>query len=407
MKTSSAEIVIVGAGIVGLALARELKRRLPFKNILILEKEPSLGLHASGRNSGVLHTGVYYPSNTVKAKVCAEGARLMREYCMERCLPVERIGKIILPAHSKDDSMLDELLNRAKANGATAKIISSTDLHSMEPHAKTATGRALFVPEAAIVNPKMILKTLEDDLTQQGVEIQTHCRVLGVNPATREIQTSTGTLQYEFLINAAGMYADEIAKPFGVGLNYEILPFKGLYYELRKESSLSISHLLYPVPDLSVPFLGVHFTPSINKKIYVGPTAIPAFGKENYGWFEDLHVSEMSRIGFRVAEQFMRNSQGFRKLTLQEGSRFLKPNFLNAARSIVSGLKMKDLKSSDKVGIRAQLFDKTKKELVMDFVVEKAQNSIHVLNAVSPGFTSSMAFAKFILDRYTEWGDPI
>lgn len=391
------DAVIIGGGIVGLSLARELARRDPGCRIAILEKEPELGAHASGRNSGVLHSGIYYPAGSLKARLCADGARAMAAYCIERGLPFQRIGKVILPLREADDPQLDHLLERARTNGARATLIDAAALRELEPDAHTCTGRALFSPETAVVEPKSVLRELGSDLSRQGVEIHFAARA---EVKGDSVVTSSGArFPFGLLLNAAGLQADLVAKSCGVGARYSILPFRGLYYRLLPAAAIRVHHLIYPVPDLRVPFLGVHFTKSVSGEVHLGPTAIPAFGRENYRGWSGVEPRELPRIVTTLARQYVRNRQGFRTLVHEEAVRFLKPFFVSAARALVPRLRARDLAACEKVGIRAQLFDRERQELVMDFVVERGERSLHVLNAVSPAFTSAFAFAAWTLDQ--------
>lgn len=378
MKTY--DTIIVGGGIVGLAIARELLSRDPGQRIAIFEKEPELGRHASGRNSGVLHSGIYYPPASLKGRLCTEGARLMREYCDERNLPIARIGKVIVPASEAEDGQLEVLLERARANGARAEIVSARDY---EPEARD--GRALFSPDTSVIDPKRILASIAGELRAAGVEFV-------FNREVTEIDRGA----YGFLVNAAGLHADRIARPFGVGERYTILPFRGRYYKLA--APFVIRRLVYPVPDLRVPFLGVHFTNAVDGTTYIGPTAMPALGRENYSGLHGIRMRDAASIATTIVRQYASNKQGFRTLLHQEASRLLRRNFAAAARALVPRLETKHLKPSTKAGIRAQLFDRVKNELVMDFVVERGERSLHILNAVSPGFTTAFSFARFALD---------
>jgi len=375
------DTVIIGGGIVGLAIARELLWREPKQRIAIFEKEPELGKHASGRNSGVLHSGIYYPPASLKGRFCTEGSRLMREYCDERKLPIARIGKVVVPANDADDNQLDVLLERARSNGARAEIVD--DAREFEPEARA--GRALFVPDTSVIDPKRILASIADELRAAGVEFV-------FNREVTEIDRGT----YGFLVNAAGLHADRIARPFGVGERYTILPFRGRYYKLA--APFVIRRLIYPVPDLRVPFLGVHFTNAVDGTTYIGPTAMPALGRENYSGLHGIRISDATSIATTIVRQYASNRQGFRTLLHQEAARLLKRNFAAAARALVPRIETKHLKPSAKAGIRAQLFDRIKNELVMDFVVERGERSLHILNAVSPGFTTAFSFARFALD---------
>lgn len=379
MKTY--DTVVIGGGIVGLAIARELLSRDPRQRIAVFEKEPELGRHASGRNSGVLHSGIYYPPASLKGRLCTEGSRLMRDYCDERKLPIARIGKVVVPASDAEDGQLETLLERARANGARAEIVD--DVREFEPEARS--GRALFSPDTSVIDPKRILASLAKELRAAGVDFVFNREVTEIDGGT-----------YGFLVNAAGLHADRIARRFGVGERYTILPFRGRYFKLA--APFAIQRLIYPVPDLRVPFLGVHFTNAIDGTTYVGPTAMPALGRENYSGVHGIRMTDAASIATTIVRQYASNKQGFRTLLHQEAARLWKRNFAAAARALVPRLEPKQLKPSTKAGIRAQLFDRVRNELVMDFVVERGERSLHILNAVSPGFTTAFSFARFALD---------
>lgn len=397
-----ADYAIIGAGIIGLSLARELRERDPAAKIVILEKEDSIGRHASGRNSGVLHSGIYYKEGSLKAQFCLNGSRAMAAYCDEHGLPISRTGKVIVPLQESDAPVLTMLYERARHNGADVRLIQRDELRRIEPKVRTATNEALFSPETSVVDPKAILSHLHHTLTKSGVEFYFNSFCLNANVHTKEKKLTIGTksIAYGHLFNAAGLYADTVAKACGLLDRFSMIPFKGLYYELRPTSFLDIRHLIYPVPDLNVPFLGVHFTKSIDGKVYIGPTAIPALGREHYRGFEGINMKEALSTVLELSQQYLSNKQGFRTYAHNEVLRFLKSRFVASAQALIPDLTMHDVIKSPKVGIRAQLFDKEKRELVMDFMVNHTENETHVLNAVSPAFTSAFSFAKWIVDTH-------
>lgn len=397
MKTF--DYIIIGAGIVGLTVARELLSRESDAKVLILEKEPEVGRHGSGRNSGVLHSGIYYPEGSLKARMCASGAKLMAEYCDDNNLPIARLGKVILPIKENDGPQLDLLFQRAQANGARVELLDEQQLHEYEPSTRTATGKALLSPDTAVVEPRPIVFHLLQELVDKGVEVQFDSEIKHVDASNSQLTTKSGQYGYGWLFNSSGQYADKVGKLFGVGESFTLLPFKGIYYKLSGSSKVICNSLIYPVPDLNVPFLGVHYTRKINGEIYLGPTAVPAMGREHYAGLEGMSLSESIAILFRLGQQYALNKQGFRHFSHSEALRFFKSKFAEAARYLTPELKNEDLLSCDKVGIRAQLLDVKKHELVMDFVVENGINSTHVLNAISPAFTCSMSFAKYIVDQ--------
>lgn len=402
MSSKTNDFVVMGGGIVGLTMARELLSRYPGKSIAIVEKEQKIGMHSSGRNSGVLHSGIYYPANSLKAKVCSSGARRLAAYCKEAGLPVNRIGKVIVPTREEDDGQVDVLLERGVTNGVAVELLDRQQLADLEPEACSASGRALWLPDTSVIDPKAVLSRLVDELKARGVAFYLGEKAAQIDAAGRKVALSSNTINYGHLINCAGLHADRLAAEFGVMRQYAFLPFKGIYYKLSPASGLDIRHLIYPVPDLRVPFLGVHYTTAIDGQVYLGPTAIPAFGRENYRGLSGVNLRDTSSILYGLVRQYIANRQGFRLLTRSEGKRFFKKYFTEAARALTPRLKSEYLLRCGKVGIRPQLVDIQKHELVTDFVVENGPHSTHVLNAISPAFTSSFAFAEHVVTDYID-----
>lgn len=396
---SATDFVIIGAGILGLSIAAKIKALNPDMKIAVLEKESCVGLHASGRNSGVLHSGIYYPSTSLKAAFCAQGARLMRQYCQEHGLPCKNIGKVIVPTRQEDAETLSMLFERGHQNGVKVSYIDEKQLGIIEPLTRTVTGHALFVEETAVVDPKGIVQHLFEKLQKQGVVFYFNATCKHVNTSQKTLYFKRESLSYRHLINTAGLYADKIAEVCGIKNKYTMLPFKGLYYELSAQSSIQINHLIYPVPDMNVPFLGVHFTKTVDGKIYVGPTAIPALGREQYRGLSKVRVGEATSMIYHLLKQYQLDHQGFRSYAHHEVSRFLKSYFVKAAQLLVPSLKSCDLVRSEKVGIRAQLLNKQSRELVMDFLIEETENETHILNAVSPAFTSAFSFSDNVVQK--------
>ncbi len=389
------EILIVGAGITGLAIARELLQR-GAEDILIIEKEAVPGFHASGRNSGVLHAGIYYTPDTLKAKFCIEGNRLMKAYCREKGLTLGQTGKVVVARDETEVPGLYELKKRADACGATSAIIDAKELSSIEPFALTFE-KALFSPETAVFRPLEIVDALARDLTGSR-KVRISYRTAFLRPAgSSTVLTSSGQIRFERLINAAGAYADRIAHQFGVAGQYTILPFKGTYKKLNREKRFLVRGNIYPVPDLRNPFLGVHFTHTADDQVFIGPTAIPALGRENYRMF-DGWSAETPRILWREGLLFFRDPV-FRYSAAEEIKKYSSTFVYRESCKLLKGLGRRDIEDSDKTGIRAQLVDRTTGRLEMDFVVIKDSDSLHVLNAVSPAFTSSMAFARAAADQ--------
>ncbi|SMF42199.1 L-2-hydroxyglutarate oxidase [Desulfovibrio gilichinskyi] len=396
MKTT--EIMICGAGIVGLTLARELLAR-GHKDILIIDKEDEVAKHASGRNSGVLHAGIYYAPGSLRAQSCLSGNFKMKAYCKEKGLPLLETGKVIVAKNESEISTLHELYARATANGAKVELIDEERLSQIEPNAKTCK-EALFSHYTAVVDPRAVMKSLYNDLLQSGKVTF----MLGTSFITARknniIVTDKGEISCGLFINAAGAYSDQVARPFGFGEGYQLIPFKGIYKKLKKNKADIIKGSIYPVPNIKNPFLGIHFTRSATGDVYLGPTAIPAFGRENYGILAGLD-SEAFSIILRDAVLFMKN-QKFRSIAFEEPRKYFFKCFFNDAKELVKELNPDDIESTPKVGIRPQLVDIKRNELVMDFLIESDNKSVHVLNAISPAFTGSMFFAEMIVDKYIQ-----
>jgi L-2-hydroxyglutarate oxidase LhgO len=347
-----------------------------------------------------LHSGIYYPTDTLKAKFCAEGSALMSSFCEEHNLPILRCGKVILPTKNEDEDKINLLYDRGVNNGALVKIISKEELSEIEPEAKTETQKALYVPNTSVVDPHAILRKIQSDLEEAGVTILFNERIMSANPDLSTITTNKyNKFKYNFLVNCTGQHSDVVSKVFNVGKKYTLLPFKGLYYGLHKNSNIRLNGLIYPVPDLNVPFLGIHSVKLVDGNVYFGPTAVPAFGRENYQGLKGVNIKDATSISYHLLRQYISNKQGFRSYTHQEMHRFLKSEFLKSMQKLIPKLSNSDLVVSQKVGIRAQLLDTKSNELVMDFLVERVDNTTHVLNAVSPAFTCSFSFAKYILNK--------
>lgn len=395
------DYLIVGAGIVGLSIAREIKSREPNAKIRILEKESRLGVHASGRNSGVLHTGIYYPEGTLKAKLCKAGADAMFAYAEQYGIPVRRDGKVIVATSEENAKGLDKLLANAETNGICAHRVNTGEIRQIEPHARAEFG-GIYCKDTAVIDSPCVLETLRTQLTQQGVQIDTDQMLTRIDDEKRSATTQNGTYSYGLLINAAGAYADQVAHLADVGKHYQLMPFKGLYYKLVPEMADLVRGSIYPVPTPALPFLGIHFTRNINNEVYIGPTAIPAFGRENYGLLSGAKPFETLKTGMQLIKLYVTNPQNFRNLVHGEILHYRKQNFLAAAGQLVDKLEPEWIISTPKVGIRPQLVNTRKGLLEMDFVVEHGKHSVHVLNAISPAFTSAFAFAAYIVDQFSK-----
>jgi L-2-hydroxyglutarate oxidase len=376
-------------------LAIQAKQRHPDCEVTLLEKEEDCGLHASGRNSGVLHAGFYYTSDSLKARFTREGNQLLTSYCEERDLLINRCGKLVVAKNAGEIETLNELLRRGKANEVELREITEKETKEIEPRAKTF-GKALFSPTTASVDPRQVLAALLRDAKRLGVRVLPSTAFVG--HSKDHIQTSQGRLSVGYVINAAGLYADKIAQAFGFSQNYQIVPFKGLYL-IGDEPKGALRTNIYPVPNLKNPFLGVHFTVTADGKVKIGPTAIPAFWREHYRGLENFSLKELFEVAGRELGLLIRNDFGFRRLALEELAKYFRPRMLKLASELAEPVPHGLYQKWGATGIRAQLFHIKERRLEMDFVYEGDDRSFHVLNAVSPAFTCSMSFTRYLFDE--------
>jgi len=385
-------IAIIGAGIVGLATAHALRRRTPGVPIRILEKEVAVGQHQTGHNSGVIHAGIYYKPGTYKAKLCVRGVRLLKDFCDANAIPYENCGKVIVATDEVEAPRLDELLARGTANGVPGlEMIGPERLRELEPHARAV--RALLSPTTAIVSFAAVADALARGLEADGVEIRTGAAVrrVAVDGAGVRIHTDTETFAASHLINCAGLYSDTIATAMGQRPEVRIIPFRGEYYTLRPGQDL-VRGLIYPVPDPSFPFLGVHFTKRIGGEFEAGPNAVLAFAREGYT-FGRVRPRELGELlayrGFwAMAAKYWRTGMG-------EFARSLsKKAFTRALQKLVPEISESDLVPGGS-GVRAQAVTRSGAK-VDDFEITTSAHAIHVLNAPSPAATASLAIGEHI-----------
>ena len=394
MAGETYDFVIAGAGVIGVAIARELRRRHR-ASVLVIEKETSAGHHASGRNSGVLHAGVYYKAGTLKAKLCVEGNRRLRAYCQEKSIPLNDYGKVIVARTEAELPALRELHARSQANGVRASLVDQQGLKDIEPCAKTVQ-QALYVKDTAVVNPQRVMEAMVRDAQAEGVQFRFACAWQG-QEGDSAIRTSGGSIDYGHFVNCGGLFADRIAHAYGVGLHYHILPFRGQFYRLRPESKLQVRGNIYPVPDLRNPFLGVHFTRRPEGEVTIGPSALPLLGREQYRGVGGATLRDAAAMLKYLIRLFRRNRDHFRSIAWTEMVKLTRTGFYREARDLGVGFEMADLLPGKEPGIRAQLIDTRTADLLSDFVIEPGPRSTHVLNAVSPAFTSSLPFAEHVV----------
>ena len=390
--------IIIGSGIIGLTMAHAIKKSKPDTRILILDKEPGEARHASGRNSGVLHSGFYYTADSLKAKFTVEGNRAMKAYVKAKGLGLNQCGKLVVAQNEGELGQLDELLHRGQRNGSNVRLIDERQVFDIDPNVKTFR-RALYSPDTATIDPKEVCAALKEDLFKISVEFSYNTKYLG--HAVNIVRTTQGDFEGSKIINCAGLYADRVAQDFGFGAKYTMVPFKGLYLKYTKNKS-DVKVNIYPVPNLKNPFLGVHFTKTVTGDIKIGPTAIPAFWRENYdSKIQNFsHFIEMTEVLYYESKLYLTDAFNFRSLAHEEMRKYSKKYFISLALSMVKHIDPQGFTEWTKPGIRAQLLDKQTLSLVQDFVVEADRQSVHVLNAVSPAFTCAFPFSQYVVDRY-------
>ncbi|QOX79528.1 L-2-hydroxyglutarate oxidase [Trichlorobacter lovleyi] len=393
-----ADYLIIGAGIIGLALARELKNRFPAADVLVIDKEADVAYHGSGRNSGVLHAGFYYSADSLKARFTREGNRMMTDYVAGRGLAINRCHKVVVASDLNEIEGVQELQRRGEKNGVDVRIIDEQELAEIDPNAKTS-GIALYSPTTATVDPSQVCHALKEDLEAAGVRFLFGQGYLKRQGDAAILTTGGLVLEAGLTINAAGLYADTVARDYGFSQQYTIIPFKGIYLKYTGTDK-PIRTNIYPVPNLKNPFLGVHYTVTVDGTIKIGPTAIPAFWRQNYAGLEHFRLGELLEILGWESRLFLGDNFGFRSLALSELKKYDRGYFTGLATKMVKQINTAGFNQWSKPGIRAQLLNTATKELVQDFVVEGDRHSIHVLNAVSPAFTCSFPFAAWVVDHF-------
>ena len=390
------DVAVIGAGILGLATARELVRREPTRKVVVVEKEHGPARHQTGHNSGVIHSGLYYTPGSAKARLCVVGRRLMVEYCRDRGVPVEICGKLIVAADERELGRLDELMERGVRNGLEGlEYLTAEDIAKHEPAVRGR--RAIWVPQAGIVDYTRVAETIAAEIGAAGVTTVYDAPVTDLQVTSSEAQlvTPRGTIAAERVIACGGLQSDRIARMTGAAPAPKIVPFRGDYFVLRRERRSLVRGLVYPVPDPRFPFLGVHFTRRIDGAVWLGPNAVLAFAREGYGRADiaprDL-IDALAYKGFRaLAMRYWRTG-------LAEIARdWAKPLFLAALRRYIPELALRDLVPGPS-GVRAQALDESGR-LLDDFAYDESERVLNVRNAPSPAATSSLALAGEFVDR--------
>jgi L-2-hydroxyglutarate oxidase len=391
------DFAIIGSGIIGLTLAYKLKYKFNKSNIIIFEKEPNSISHGSGRNSGVLHSGIYYEPGSLRANLCVKGAKELKEYIKSENLWINECGKLLIPTSEYSYSNLENLFDRAKKNGVEINKIKNDEIKKIEPNTNCQFDYGLHVPFTSVADPKEVSNSLVENLRKMNVAINYNARILKISE--QKLFTKDNTIEAGHIFNCAGLFADELAKNSNLKFRYSFLPFKGKYWKI-KNKNFKLNHLVYPIPDLRYPFLGLHSSHNRHGEFYIGPSSTPVFGREQYDGIIGNNFTESINLFFNFSKKIIFNENKLQTLALQEFSLLTKNGFFNQVKKMFSNIKPHDLElSNQKVGIRSQIFDPQSKNLVNDFVIINHKNTTHVLNAISPAWSASFAFADHLINE--------
>ncbi|WP_299491353.1 L-2-hydroxyglutarate oxidase [uncultured Shewanella sp.] len=393
-KQDQYDYVVIGAGIIGMATACELQQRQPQANIVVLEKEAAVALHQTGRNSGVIHAGVYYSPGSLKAKFCTQGNRETKAFCRQHAIPFEECGKLIVATKMEELSQLDTLKQRCEANGIAVDKLDAKSLKQREPNISGLA--ALWVADSAIVNYQQIVQVMAKEFISRGGEIRFEANILSIKEDKRvHVQWEAGKIEAKQLISCAGLMADNLVAMSGIKADFRILPFKGEYFVLNEKYNQVVNHLIYPVPDPSMPFLGVHLTKMIDGTVTVGPNAVLSLKREGYekwDWEFQECLKIMGYAGFwRVIGRYWRSV--FSEVKNSIWAR----GYLKRVNQYCPSITLSDLQPYP-CGIRAQAIS-LKGELLSDFHFQSSQHTFHVCNAPSPAATSALPIARYIVDK--------
>lgn len=386
------DLIVVGGGIVGVATAYQAVRLRPGLRVVVLEKEPELAAHQTGRNSGVLHSGIYYKPGSLKAKHCLEGKQQIESFCEQHGLPYERCGKVIVAVDDNDLPALAEIERRGQANGVACTAIGPEELREREPHAQGV--RALHVPSTGIIDYRQVTERLAEEIRRHEGHVVTGAAVKSISATADRVVATTANQEYQSqqLVNCAGLHCDRVAALSGTKPNARIIPFRGEYFKLRDDAKHLVRHLIYPTPDPAFPFLGVHFTRMIDGAVECGPNAVLAFAREGYQKstinLKDL-AGSLSYAGFvKLALKHWRMGAGEMWRSLSKRA------FVTALQRLVPDIREEHLDPAP-AGVRAQAVqpDGT---LVDDFLIDRSERIINVLNAPSPAATASLKIGETV-----------
>jgi len=390
------DFAVIGGGIVGLSTAWQLRQRQPAKSVVVLEKEPELARHQTGHNSGVIHAGIYYEPGSLKAELCRKGARATLQFCRDNRLAFRQCGKLIVATDAAEQDRMQALYARARANGIDVQLLDATELRDLEPNI-AGTG-AILSPATGIVDYVGVAKTMAARLRDLGGEVRTGAEVVTLDEAAGAVAIHLDggrRIEARSVVVCGGLMADRLARMMRIDVDFRIVPYRGEYYRLVPEKSGIVSHLIYPVPDPELPFLGVHLTRMIDGSITVGPNAVQGWKREGYGRFNFSIGDTLDMLSF---PGFWRVTAANLGVGLAElGNSLWKPAYLGLVRKYCPSLELGDLLPHP-AGIRAQavLRDGT---LLHDFLIAETPRSLHVCNAPSPAATSAIPIGEYLCDR--------
>jgi L-2-hydroxyglutarate oxidase len=385
-------LVVIGGGIIGLATARELRRRFPGASIAVLEKEPRVAAHQTGHNSGVIHSGIYYTPGGLKARLCRQGSASMVAFCREQGVPVEVCGKLIVATEPEELPRMEALLERGLANGLRVRRVDAAEVRVREPHVRALAG--IDVPSTGIVDFSLVCQALHKLIEADGVELRlgTKVRRLARADGGHLLHTTAGDIRAGYLVNCAGLHSDRLARAAGAEPGARIVPFRGEYYELVPDRRELVRGLVYPVPDPALPFLGVHLTRMIDGSVHLGPNAVPAGSREGYRKRalspRDVAATVTWPGWWRLARRYWRT--GSREIWRSVSKRA----FVAEARRLLPELDVEDLEPAE-AGVRAQALSRDGK-LVDDFLIVQGDRATHVCNAPSPAATASLEIGRTV-----------
>ena len=396
MKISEFDVAILGGGVVGLSIGISLLKESSKLRVVILEKENSVGLHASGRNSGVLHAGFYYSPDSLKAKFCRDGNIAIKQLFSKFNLPILECGKVVVTQNEEDEKQIDKLFERGSLNGVKLEIQDAKNLHYYEPLAKTFR-RFLWSPNTAVANPVQLAEILKSQFLELGGYIKYSARAK--IELKEQINLSDEDVSAKHIVNASGAYADVLAKQIGIAEKYSMIPFAGIYRIIGAEK-IPLKTLVYPVPHAINPFLGVHFTRTLDGHVKIGPTAIPIFGREQYSWNSGWSFGDLRELLMGSISIIRGKEHHLSKMFSSEWPKFFQSRLIKESAKLVPIASQATGWSKKPPGIRAQLVNRETGKLEQDFVVENFLNSTHVLNAVSPGWTSAIPFGEYVAQNF-------